>query len=131
MVTHFTELNVYKKSLELSQRIFALSKRWPAEERYSLTDQIRRAARSVGANLAESWGKRRYEAHFISKLTDSDGENHELEHWLLVARGDGYLNDQEFAELLEAKREIGRMLGSMIQNPAPFLLPSNGQKSSV
>jgi four helix bundle protein len=122
MVTHFTELNVYKKSFELARRISAISRRWPADERYSLTDQIRRAARSVGANLAESWGKRRYEAHFVSKLTDSDSENHEVEHWLLTAEGDGYLTREEFADLLEAKREVGRMLGSMTQNPQPFLL---------
>lgn len=122
MVTHFTEPNVYKRSFDLARRIFILSKRWPPEERYSLTDQIRRAARSVGANLAESWGKRRYELHFVSKLTDSDSENHEVEHWLLTANGDGYLADDELAELLGAKREVGRMLGSMIQNPQPFLL---------
>lgn len=122
MVTHFTELTVYKKSFELAGRIFVISKRWPADERYSLTDQIRRASRSVGANLAESWGKRRYEAHFISKLTDADGENHEVEHWILSAHRDGYLEDTEMGQLLESKREVGRMLGSMIQNPQPFLL---------
>jgi four helix bundle protein len=122
MVTHFTELNVYQKSSELAGRIFILSKRWPPEERYSLTDQIRRAARSVGANLAESWGKRRYEAHFISKLSDADAENHEVEHWLLTAQRDGYLEATETKELLDSKREVGRMIGSMIQNPKPFLL---------
>jgi four helix bundle protein len=122
MVTHFTELNVYQRSFELAGKIFALSRRWPVEERYSLTDQIRRAARSVGANLAESWAKRRYEAHFVSKLTDADGENHEVEHWLLSAKRDGYLTAEDLQELLESKREVGRMLGSMIQNPGPFLL---------
>ncbi|WP_414664938.1 four helix bundle protein [Horticoccus sp. 23ND18S-11] len=122
MVTHFTELIVYRKSSELATRVFILSKRWPAEERYSLTDQIRRSSRSVGANLAEAWGKRRYEAHFVSKLTDADGENHEVEHWLLCARRDRYLNESETADLLALKREVGRMLGSMIQNPHPFLL---------
>jgi four helix bundle protein len=66
MVSHFTELIVYRKSFELARRIFAISSGWPKEERYSLTDQIRHAARSVGGNLAESWGKRRYEAHFVS-----------------------------------------------------------------
>jgi four helix bundle protein len=80
MVTHFTELVVYQRSFALAGQIFVLSKRWPPEERYSLTDQIRRASQSVGANVAESWGKRRYEAHFVSKLTDADGENHEVEH---------------------------------------------------
>lgn len=85
LIHHFTELDVYRRSSELAEKIFALSKRWPVEERYSLTDQIRRAARSVGANIAESWAKRRYEAHFISKLTDADAENQETEHWLVTA----------------------------------------------
>ena len=76
----------------------------------------------MGANIAESWGKRRYEAHFVSKLSDADTENHEVEHWLLTAQGDGYLTPEEFASMLEEKREIGRMLGTMLQNPAPFLL---------
>ena len=121
-ISHFTDLKVYQKAADLAADIFTISKRWPAEERYSLTDQIRRAARSTGANIAEAWGKRRYEAHFVSKLTDADGENHEVEHWLLTARRDGYLTDSELAPLLEQKREIGRMLGSMLQNPGPFLL---------
>jgi len=119
---HFTELIVYRKARGLASQIFAVSRGWPSDEKYSLTDQIRRAARSVGANLAESWGKRRYEAHFISKLTDADGENHEVEHWLITAYGDGYLSKEEFDHLLDQKREIGRMLGAMIQSPAPFLL---------
>jgi four helix bundle protein len=122
MVTHFTELETYAKSFALAGRIFVISKRWPVEERYSLTDQIRRATRSVGANLAEAWGKRRYEAHFVSKLTDADGENHEVEHWLLSAHRDGYLYETELKDLLADKREVGRMLGSMIYHPAPFLL---------
>ena len=121
-ISHFTDLKVYQKSGDLAGQVFLISKRWPAEERYSLTDQIRRAARSVGANISEAWGKRRYEAHFVSKLTDADGENHEIEHWLLTARRDGYLSEAEFTALLEQKREVGRMLGSMIQNPSPFLL---------
>ena len=121
-ISHFTDLKVYQKAADLAAEIFTISKRWPAEERYSLTDQIRRAARSTGANIAEAWGKRRYEAHFISKLTDADGENHEVEHWLLTARRDGYISESELNGFLEKKREIGRMLGSMLQNPGPFLL---------
>jgi four helix bundle protein len=88
-IGHFSELRVYQLSFDLAGRIFTLSKRWSAEERYSLTDQIRRSSRSVGANIAESWGKRRYEAHFASKLSDADAENHEVEHWLLVAHATG------------------------------------------
>lgn len=121
-ISHFTDLKVYQKACDLAAQIFVISKRWPAEERYSLTDQIRRAARSTGANISEAWGKRRYEAHFVSKLTDADGENHEVEHWLITAKRDGYLTEIELEALLEQKREIGRMLGSMLQNPGPFLL---------
>jgi four helix bundle protein len=121
-ISHFTDLKAHQKAADLAADIFTISKRWPAEERYSLADQIPRAARSTGANIAEAWGKRRYEAHFVSKLTDADAENHEVEHWLLTARRDGYLTDAELGGLLEQKREIGRMLGSMLQNPSPFLL---------
>ena len=121
-INHFTELLVYQKASNLAAQVFVISRNWPMGERYSLTDQIRRAARSVGANIAEAWGKRRYEAHFISKLTDADGENHEVEHWLLTARRDGSLTESEFVALLEQKREVGRMVGSLIQNPGPFLL---------
>ena len=121
-ISHFTDLRVYQRAFEVAARIFVISKRWPVEERFALTDQIRRAARSVGANIAESWGKRRYKAHFLSKLSDADTENHEVEHWLLTAHHDGYLSEEEFASLIEEKREIGKMLGSMLQNPAPFLL---------
>lgn len=121
-INHFTELLVYQKASNLAAQVFVVSRNWPMEERYALTDQIRRAARSVGANIAEAWGKRRYEAHFISKLTDADGENHEVEHWLLTAKRDGYLPESEFVALLEQKREVGRMVGSLIQNPGPFLL---------
>lgn len=122
LIRHFTELDVYQLSSELASRIFQISTQWPAEERYSLTDQIRRAARSVGANLAESWAKRRYEAHFVSKLTDADGENQEIEHWLLTAHRDGYLSDPELDGLLALKRKVGAKLGRMIQEPGPFLL---------
>ncbi len=122
LIQHFTELAVYQRSTELAERVFILSRAWPAEERYALTDRIRRAARSVGANLAEAWAKRRYEAHFVSKLTDADGENHEVEHWLRTAHHDGYLTRDEFDQLLTLKREVGAKLGKMIQNPGPFLV---------
>ena len=74
------DLDVYQLSFEVQQRIFDLSKKFPKEEKYSLTDQIRRSSRSVGANISEAWGKRRYEAHFTSKLTDADGEAEETIH---------------------------------------------------
>ena len=99
-----------------------LTRGFPVEERFSLTDQIRRAARSAGANLAEAWGKRRYEAHFVSKLTDSDSKNCEVEHWLRSACRDGYVSETQSKALVDSKREVGRMVGSMKQNPYPFLI---------
>src|SRR4029077_18938042 len=77
----FKDLRVYQKAREVSQAVFKLSKGFPKEETYSLTDQIRRAVRSIGAQIAEAWGKRRYEKHFVSKLTDADAEQLETQHW--------------------------------------------------
>ena len=114
-ITHFSELRVYQRSFALAGSIFLLTKHWPPEERFALTDQVRRAARSVGANISEAWGKRRYEAHFISKLSDADAENHETEHWLLSASRDGYLTETELFEMIEVKKDVGRMLGVMMQ----------------
>jgi len=81
-VKSFRELEVYKLSRILAKEIFAISKTFPKEEMYSLTDQIRRASRSIGDQIAKAWGKRRYERHFVSKLTDSDGEQLETQHWI-------------------------------------------------
>ena len=85
------DLKVYQEAYALAMEIFEISKAWPSEEKYSLTDQIRRASRSVCTNLREAWAKRRYEAHFVSKLTDSDGENSETDTWLDFAKDCGYL----------------------------------------
>jgi four helix bundle protein len=81
-ISSFRDLNVYQKAFKLQKDIFELTKEFPAEERYSLTDQIRRSSRSIGANIAEAWQKRLYPAHFVSKLTDADGEQAETQHWL-------------------------------------------------
>jgi four helix bundle protein len=116
------ELEVYKKAYSLAMEVFHLSKQFPAEERYALTSQIRRSSRSVAMNLREAWAKRRYEAHFVSKLTDCDGECNETDASLDFAKDCGYLADAEHQGLTGKNREIGRMLGSMISNPAPFLL---------
>ena len=102
--------------------IFAISKTWPAEEKFSLTDQIRRSSRSVCANLREAWAKRRYEAHFVSKLTDADGENAETDTWLDYALDCAYIATEEHARLTEENRAVGSMLGSMLNNPHPFLI---------
>ena len=121
-VQNVTELQVYRKAYALAMRIFEVSKRFPPEERYALTSQIRRSSRSVCMNLREAWAKRRYEAHFISKLTDCDGENAETETSLNFARDCNYISAEEHKELTALNREVGSMLGSMIKNPGKFLL---------
>ena len=116
------ELEVYKKAYALAMDVFRLSKSFPAEEKYALTSQIRRSSRSVSMNLREAWAKHRYEAHFVSKLTDCDGECNETDTSLDFARDCGYITGEQHAQFAEVNGEIGRMLGSMISNPAPFLL---------
>ncbi len=116
------ELIVYKKAYELAMRIFELSKSFPAEERYALTGQIRRSSRSVCLNLREVWAKRRYEAHFVSKLTDCDGENSETDSSLDFARDCKYITTAEHALLITATEEVGKLLGSMINNPKVWLI---------
>jgi len=120
IIESYRELKVYKMAFELQQEIFELSKSFPVEEKYSLTDQVRRSSRSVGANIAESWQKRRYTAHFCNKLTDSDGENAETEHWIETAFACKYISDQGRNRLLSLCEQIGRMLGTMILHPEKF-----------
>lgn len=121
-IRHFTDLIVWQKAYQLGIRVFELSKAWPREEKFALTGQVRRSSRSVSVNIAEAWGKRRYEAHFVSKLSDSDTELLETENWLMFARDHGYLLANDFVVVHELMREVGRMLGSMMQTPTPFLL---------
>jgi len=116
------DLRVYKKAYALAMEIFHISKRWPSEEKYSLTDQIRRSSRSVCSNMREAWAKRRYEAHFISKLTDSDGENSETDTWLDFAKDCKSISDEDHHRLTNECKEVGAMLGSMLNNPVPFLI---------
>lgn len=116
------DLEVYQKAYRLALDIFEASRRWPAEERYSLTDQIRRSSRSTCANMREAWAKRRYKAHFVSKLTDADGENSETDTWLDFAKDCGYLSPENHLRLTEECRQIGSMLGSMLSKPKPFIL---------
>ena len=113
---------VYRKSYQLAMRVFEVSKRFPKEEVFAMTGQIRRSSRSVCQNLREAWAKRRYEAHFISKLTDCDGENGETDTSLDFAKDCNYITVQEHEELTGLCVEVGKMLGSMIQKPEPFLL---------
>ena len=118
--TSFRDLLVYQKARELSLTIFKLTKRFPKEEAYSLTDQIRRSSRSTGAQIAEAWAKRRYEKHFVNKLTDSDGEQQETQHWIETAFDCEYISQQEEKLLLEKCAEIGRLLGGMIAKAEQF-----------
>ena len=119
-VKHFKELEVYRRQREMSRLVFQFSKQFPSEEKYSLTDQIRRAARSVGAQIAEAWAKRLYPKHFISKLSDADGEQLETQHWIIVAMDSGYLADADAQSLLAKCEEVGRMLGSMMRKADSF-----------
>ena len=116
------DLAVYKKAYELAMKIFELSKHFPVEERFALTGQIRRSSRSVCLNLREAWAKRRCEAHFISKLTDCDGENSETDSSLDFARDCYYITAEQHTEPTSLSGEVGKMLGSMIKNPDSFLL---------
>ena len=116
------ELTVYLKAFELAMAIFELSKRFPSDERYSMVSQIRRSSRSVCMNLREAWSKRRYELHFINKLTDCDGENSETDTSLDFALRCGYISEDDHRRLTGLCTEVGKMLGAMIDNPTPFLL---------
>ena len=116
------DLQVYKLAYQLAMEVFELTKTFPAEEKYALTSQIRRSSRSICMNLREAWAKRRYEAHFISKLTDSDGENSETDTALDFARDCGYIPPQSHKKLVHSCAEIGRMLHGMMNKSASFLI---------
>ena len=122
LVQSYWELEVYQAAFRLQQDIFRLTRQWPVEERYALTDQVRRSSRSIGANLAECWAKRRYPAHFLSKLTDADGELQETRHWLETARACQHLSDADHADALAQLQSVGCMLGSMIAHYETFTL---------
>jgi four helix bundle protein len=120
MATGIESLVVFQKSFSLAMDIFKSSKEFPKEERYSLTDQIRWSSRSVCANLAETYRKRMYEAHFISKLSDADMENTETRIWLKFCLSCEYLSESKYQELIMKNQEVGRMLDHMIKNPTKF-----------
>jgi four helix bundle protein len=119
-VKRFQDLIVYQKSISATQNIFSLSKSFPSEEKFSLTDQIRRSSRSVGAQIAEAWGKRKYPKHFVSKLTDADSEQLETQHWLLISLESNYIDKTVYHNLLSQFEEIGKMLNSMIRKSDSF-----------
>ena len=116
------DLQVYKLAYDLAMKIFEVSKSFPEEEKYALTGQGRRASRSVCLNLREAWAKRRYEAHFLSKLTDCDGEANETDSCLDFAKDCGYVTPEVHTKLTKQCIEVRRMLGAMIKNPESFLI---------
>jgi len=116
-VNSFKELIVYQKAYKLAMEIFEISKTFPKEEKYSLTDQIRRSSRSITSCIAESWAKKRYIKSFVSKLTDSLGEEYETETWLDYSRDCKYITIAKHAELMDGYDEVRKMLISMINNP--------------
>jgi len=116
----FRDVVVYKNARKIAESIFELTKSFPKEEMYSLTDQARRSSRSIGAQIAEAWAKRRYKKHFIRKLTDADGEQQETQHWIETAEDCGYLSREQTQRLNNALSEIGRMINLMVNKADIF-----------
>jgi four helix bundle protein len=121
----FQDLLAYQKSFALAMRIFEISKSFPKEETYSLTDQIRRSSRSVSANIAEAYRKRIYPKNFHSKLTDCDAENSETQVWLEYSLACKYVNENDFNELTNQSLEVGKLINYMILNPQKFGVNTN------
>ena len=123
------DLLAYKKAFELAMTIFELTKSFPKEEMYSLTDQIRRSSRSVNANLAEAYRRRKYPNHFISKLSDADTENAETQTWLDFALACNYISQEKYRQLFDKSEEIAKLLTYMMSNPEKFLSKSPAVKT--
>lgn len=120
------DLKVYQKAYKVAMEIYSATKKFPSEEKYSLTDQIRRSSRSVCTNIGEGYRKRIYPKHFVSKLSDSDGECAETMIHLDFAKDCGYIKEEKHKELIEEYLQIGKMLGSMMASPEKFV-PKNIQ----
>ena len=119
-VKSFKDLEVSKLSRQLSKEIFEISRKFPREEMYSLTDQIRRSSRSIGAQIAEAWAKRKYPKHFVSKLSDADGEQLETQHWIETALDCEYITNEIANDLLNKNASVGKMLNSMMNKTSSF-----------
>jgi four helix bundle protein len=117
----FRDLTVYKKAFALAMAIFDLTKNFPKEEKYSLTDQVRRSSRSVCTCIAEGYRKRNYSAYFISKSSDADMENSETQVWLHFSLKCGYVDQLKHDELIERSEEVGKLLNHMIESPEKYL----------
>jgi four helix bundle protein len=124
-VKSYQELVIYQKSRLLAHEIFKLTKTFPKEETYAITSQMRRSSRSIGAQIAEAWSKRLYQRHFISKLTDADGEQQETQHWLDIALDCEYIDINHASKLKGLCSEIGRMCASMISKADTFCAHPN------
>lgn len=120
MIRSFKDLLVYQKAFEQAMGLFEVTKRFPKAEQYSLTDQIRRSSRSVCTNIGEAWRKRKYPAHFVSKLTDADAEATETMVWLDFSMACAYIDQSVHIEFLAEYEQIGKMLGAMIATPEKF-----------
>ena len=118
--TDFRDLNAYKKAFEQAIVIFEITQNFPKEEKYSLTDQIRRSSRSVCANLAEAYRKRIYHNHFLMKITDCLGENSETLVWLDFSFKCQYINEEKYNQLILLNSEVGKLLTYMLNNPDKF-----------
>ena len=126
-IRHFRELEVYQLAMDAAMRIFELTRRFPPEERYSLTDQVRRSSRSVCANLAEAWRKRRYPKSFVSKLSDSESEAAETQVWLEFSKKCGYLAPQVADELDRAYDWIQGKIVNMLTHPEQWTIRQHGE----
>lgn len=121
-IRHYRELNVYQNAMDLIVKVFTVTKSFPPEESFSLTDQIRRSSRSVCANLAEAWRKRRYQAAFIAKLNDAEAEAAETQVHSEIALRTGYISQTQFDELDSAYNQIIGQLVKMADQPEKWLL---------
>ena len=126
LVTHFRELDVYQNAMNVLMKIFELTKRWPSEERFNLSDQIRRSSRSVCTNLAEAWRKRRYQAAFVAKLSDSETEAAETQVSIDIALRCGYCDEKTFREIDETYEKVLGQIVRMANQPEKWVIKPSG-----
>jgi four helix bundle protein len=119
-MSSFKDLIAFKKAFKLAMEIYEITKMFPKEEVYSLTSQIRRSSRSVCSNMGEGYRKRRYEAHFISKISDADMENSETQVWLDFSLACNYIRENVHNDLIQQSQEVGRLLNDMIEKPSKY-----------
>jgi four helix bundle protein len=120
MAGSFRDLTVYKKAFDLAMKVFEITKKFPSEEKYELTDQIRRSSRAICRAIGEGYRKRQYPRHFSSKMSDADMENTETQVSLDFAKTCNYISQEEYKELLDNSEEVGRMLNHMVENPEKY-----------